>query len=132
MENSEKKIILTDSSPREIAEFAVSVLDQRKARDIKLLHVEARTVIADYFIIATGNSRTQIKALADELEFRLEEAGVKKAHNVEGGDGSSWILLDFGSLIVHVFSPDARKFYQLEKLYADASEEDISALINEE
>ena len=113
---------------QKLAEFIIAVLDSKKARDIKLLHVEKQTVIADYFVICTGTSRTQIRALADEIEFKLEPYGVTLGH-IEGADAGTWVLQDFGSVIVHLFNRESREFYNLEKLYQDTKEEDISELI---
>ena len=113
------------------AEFIVTVLDSKKAKDIRLLHVEKQTVLADYFIVCSGNSRTQIKSLADEVEYRMTQSGIEPLH-VEGGRGDQWILLDYGSVIVHVFGRDAREFYNLEKLYDGTVEEDISSLLTED
>ena len=118
-------------NPETLAKFIVSVLDAKKARDIRLLHVEDRTIIADYFVIATGTSRTQLRALGDEIEFRLEPYGVTP-HHIEGADTGVWVLEDFGSVIVHLFTPEGREFYNLEKLYQDTTESDISALITED
>ena len=119
------------AEPKRLAEFIVSVLDSKKAKDIKLLHVEKRTIIADYFVICTGNSRTQIKALADELEFKLGPYGVSPLH-VEGANTGVWVLQDYGSVIVHLFNNESRGFYDLEKLYRDTTEQDISDLISED
>ncbi len=130
-EQKPQPIVSADASPREIAEAVVSVLDSKKARNIKLLHVEAQTSIADYFVLCTGNSRTQVRSLIDEVEYKLSLSGIMP-HHVEGVDASGWMLLDFGAVIVHVFSREAREFYNLEKLYAETSEEDISALISED
>ena len=118
-------------NPETLAKLIVSVLDAKKARDIKLLHVEDRTVIADYFVIATGSSRTQIRALADEIEFRLEPYGIKP-HHIEGADTGVWVLEDFGPVIVHLFNSEGREFYNLDKLYQDTTERDISELITED
>ncbi|MBR6916968.1 MAG: ribosome silencing factor [Clostridia bacterium] len=125
----EKKLI--NSEPENIAKFIVSVLDSKKARNIKLLHVEKQTVISDYFIICSGNSRTQVKSLADEVEYKMSQEGIEPLH-VEGGRGDSWILIDYGCVIVHVFGNDTREFYDLEKLYDETTEEDISAIITED
>ncbi len=114
--------------PSKLAEFIIAILDSKKAFDLKLLHVEAQTVIADYFVIGTGTSRTQVRALADEIEFKLEPYGIKPAH-IEGADAGTWVLQDFGAVIVHLFGKDAREFYMLEKLYQDTTEADISTLI---
>lgn len=119
------------AASKETAQFIVSVLDAKKARDIKLLCVEKQTVIADYFIICNGNSMTQVKSLADEVDYRMSRSGIEPLH-VEGERGSSWILLDYGTVIVHIFGKDARDFYNLEKLYDGTSEEDISSLITED
>ena len=114
-----------------LAELIVAVLDSKKARDIKLLHVENQTIIADYFVICTGTSRTQIRALAGEIEYKLEPYEITALHT-EGGESGVWILQDYGSVIVHIFSPDARDFYKLEKLYMDTTEKDISGLVTED
>lgn len=116
------------ANPEKLAEFIVAVLDSKKAHDIKLLHVEKQTIIADYFVICTGTSRTQIRALVDEIEYKLSSYGITPAHT-EGTDTGIWVLQDFGSVIVHVFTNDARDFYKLEKLYQDTTERDISELI---
>ena len=114
-----------------LAKFIVSVLDSKKARDIKLLHVEKQTIIADYFVICTGTSRTQIRSLADEIEFKLEPYGVTAFHT-EGADTGVWVLQDYGSVIVHLFNRESRDFYKLDKLYQDTTEHDISELITED
>ncbi len=132
MNETENKITLpANATSEQTAQFIVSVLDSKKAKNIKLLHVEKQTVIADYFVICSGNSRTQIKSLADEVEYRMSGEGIEPLH-VEGGRGDSWILLDYGAVIVHVFGHDARAFYDLEKLYDGTTEQDISGLITED
>lgn len=117
--------------PEMLAKLIVAILDSKKARDIKLLHVERQTVIADYFVICTGTSRTQLRALADELEFKLEPYGIAPIH-IEGADTGIWVLQDYGTVIVHLFNRESRDFYKLEKLYQDTTEHDISELITEE
>ncbi len=109
----------------------MAVLDSKKARDIKLLHVEKQTIIADYFVICTGTSRTQLRALADEIEYKLSLYGISPAH-IEGADSGVWVLQDYSSVIVHLFTPDGRDFYKLEKLYQGTTEKDISDLITED
>ena len=130
MENMLEKLH-ENATPRETAEFIVTVLDGKKAKDIKLLQVEKQTVLADWFVICSGNSRTQIKSLADEVEYKMTQSGLEPLH-VEGGRGDSWILLDYGAVIVHVFGRDARDFYNLEKLYDGTEEQDISNLLTED
>ena len=101
-----------------LAEAIAEILDSKKAKDISVLHVEDKTVIAEYFVLCTGNSSTQVKALAGEVEFRTEQRGLLP-YSVEGRDNNSWILLDYSNVIVHIFSREAREFYNLEKLYED-------------
>ena len=113
-----------------VAKYIIKVLDSKKAKDIRLLHVEDRTSIADYFVICSATSRTQIKSLVDEVEYRLGLRGINADHT-EGKD-SGWMLLDFSTVILHVFSLDAREFYKLDKLYADTTESDISELVTED
>lgn len=119
------------SEARTVADFVVSILDSKKARDIKLLHVEKQTIIADYFVVCTGTSRTQIRSLADEVEFKLGQYDIRPSH-IEGADSGIWVLEDFGSVILHVFTPEARQFYNLEKLYQDTTEENITHLLTED
>ena len=114
-------------NPETLAKFIVAILDSKKARDIKLLHVEKQTVIADYFVICTANSTSHIKSLVDIVEFKMEEVG-EPAHKREGDRNSGWIVLDFGCVIVHVFMEEAREFYDLERLWADAQRVDIENL----
>lgn len=109
---------LDAENARELADAIAEILDSKKARDIKVLHVEDKTVIAEYFVLCTGNSSTQVKALAGEVEYRTELRGLSP-YSVEGRDNNSWILLDYSNVIVHIFSREAREFYNLEKLYED-------------
>lgn len=118
-------------TPRELAEFIVKVLDVKKARDIKLIHVEEHTIIADYYVICTGSSKTQVSSLAEEVEFRLSQYNIKPGHN-EGKRGDTWFLSDYGSVILHVFTNDTRDYYKLEKLYSEGDEVDISDILTAE
>ena len=104
---------------KEKVEKIVAALDSKKGADIKVLHVSDLTVLTEYFVIANGNSTTQVRALADEVDFKLEEAGEKGKLE---GKATDWQLIDFGDVIVHVFTPDAREHYNIEKLWADADE----------
>ena len=96
------------------------ILDDRKAKDIKIINVNKKTVIADYFVIAGGSSRTQVNALADEVEYKLGLDGIDPTR-VEGRGDGSWVLLDFDSVLVHVFGRESRDFYKLEKLWAEGT-----------
>jgi ribosome-associated protein len=104
---------------KELAVRIAHALDSKKGVDIRVLKIQDLTVISDYFVIAGGNSTTMVAALADEVEYQLGLEGVKPLH-VEGQDTRNWILLDYGSVIVHVFDPGARSYYNLERLWADA------------
>ena len=105
-----------------IAEAIAVLLDKKKARDVKILRVTEKTVIADYFVIAGGSSSTQVKSLADEVEYQIGiQTGLKPA-NVEGRGTGGWILLDYENVLVHVFDPKMREFYNLEKLWAECEE----------
>ena len=123
-----KENCLQGATSREVAELAVKILDSKLASEIKLLKIDAKTVIADYFVICTGNSSTQIKTLADEVEYQL---GVGKVPHVrlQGADSDEWKIIDCHDVIVHVFSVEARGFYKLEKLWADAEEINIDSII---
>lgn len=112
----------------ELAKAAVKILDTKKANDIKLLKIDKKTILADYFVICTGNSSTQIKTLADEVEYQF---GVGKVPFVrlEGTDSDEWKIIDCHDIIVHIFSNEARGFYKLEKLWADAEEIDINSIL---
>lgn len=102
----------------ELAMNIAEILDSKKAQDVKLLHVEDITAIADYFVIATGTSTTQVRALVDEVEFQLKEKGVTPLR-IEGYDTRKWVVMDYNTVVVHVLYPQERDFYALEKLWAD-------------
>ena len=106
------------SDGKTLALTIAEILDKKKAQDIKIINVNRKTVIADYFVIAGGSSRTQVNSLADELEYQLGLSGITPTR-VEGRGDGSWVLLDFDSVLVHVFGRDAREFYKLEKLWAE-------------
>lgn len=112
---------------KSIAEEAVRILDLKKGDDLKLICVREKTPLADYFVISTANSSTQLHGMSDELLFRLSERLGETPRGVEGKDG--WILLDYTSVIIHIFTPEARDFYKLEKLWSDGEEIDISGIV---
>ncbi len=115
---------------QQMAETIVGVLAKRIGGDIKLLKIDKITVISDYFVICTANSTTQIKNLCDEVEKVMEENGEKLLHR-EGYRAGGWVLLDYGCVVVHVFMEEAREFYGLERLWSDAQDVDISAIVGE-
>ena len=110
---------------QEILEIAVKALDSKKAEDIYVIGIKDLTIIADYFIIANGNSTTQTRSLADEVEFKLSEAGIKPKQ-VQGNNGSNWIVLDYSDIVIHIFYKETREFYNLERLWRDGENIDIS------
>ena len=101
-----------------ILKIAVKAIDSKLGENIKVIKIDELTIIADYFIIANGNSNTQVKAIADEVEFKLSEAGLEP-HRTEGYQGASWIVLDYVDVVVHIFHKDTRDFYDLERLWQD-------------
>lgn len=113
---------------REMAEIAVKALDSKKGKEIRLIRIDKITTLAEYFVICTGTSNTQINALGDEVEKELTEKGEEPLHR-EGYRGGTWVLLDYGCVVVHVFNDEARKFYSLEHLWADGEEVDPSAIL---
>lgn len=115
--------------PNMTVEKIVKVLDNKKAEEIKVIKISELTVLADYFIIANGTSNTHVRALAEEVEAELSEAGVEP-RNIEGRS-TGWILLDYSDVVVHVFTPHDREYYNLERLWQDGEEMDISSLISE-
>ncbi len=115
---------------QEKLEKIITVLDKKKAADIKALKITNLTILGDYFVIATGTSTTQVKALADEVDFQLGQLG-EEPRGTEGYRSANWIVLDYGDIIVHVFCPDTRAEYQLEHLWADGEQVDISHLLTD-
>ena len=111
---------------RDYALLAAQAALDKKADDVMILDVEPVIVITDFFVIATGASDTQVKAIADEVEAQVEKAGLQ-VRGREGVAERQWILLDFGDLVVHVFQPETREFYRLEKLYGDVERVDVPA-----
>ena len=112
-------------TPKEIAIAAVKALDSKKGQDIKCLETGHLTTLADYFVLCTGTSNTQVKALADAVEDAMTRAG-EEPHHVEGHRGGQWTLLDYSAIVVHVFTEEAREFYSLERLWSDATQVDVT------
>lgn len=119
MEDIRKEVkSLVGCTPKELADAISEILDNKKGNDVKVIKVGDKTVIADYFVLATGNTSTHVRALADEVEFKIGEMGVEPTRH-EGRQGNSWRVLDYSIVIVHVFDREARDFYKLDKLYTD-------------
>ena len=115
-------------SPKEIAYAVTKALDEKKGMDIKLLKIDEVSTLADYFLICTGTSNTHVRTLCDYAEYALEQLGEEMLGR-EGHRGNTWELLDYGSIVVHVFTQEAREFYALERLWADAEEINISDIV---
>ncbi len=118
-------------STREVAIAAAKALDSKKGLDIKLLKIDRVSNLADYFLICTGTSNTHVKTLCDAVEYAEEQIG-EPLIGREGHRGNTWELLDYGCLVVHVFTDEARKFYDLERLWADAEAVNLKDIIIEE
>lgn len=112
----------------EILETAVKALDSKKGQNINAIKVDDLTVIADYFVMATASSSTQVRALAEEVEYQLDLKN-NPVHHIEGR-GSNWILLDYESVIVHIFHREAREFYGLDQTWADGKPVDIEKFLS--
>ncbi len=104
---------------KEYVHVAADAVEDKKARDVVILDISGLSVIADYFIICSANSRTQVQAIADAVEEKMGETGVP-CKGIEGMDDAKWVLLDFGDLVVHVFQEEERRFFDLERLWGDA------------
>lgn len=116
-------------TPKEIALKAVEILDKKKAVDLKVIEVTEQTIVADYFVLATGTSSTHVKSLADDVEYELEQLGVNDGH-IEGR-ATGWVLLDYGAVLVHIFDRESREYYNLERLWTDAQALDISDIVKD-
>ena len=113
---------------RELAEIAVKALDSKKGKEIRLIRIDKITTLAEYFVICTGTSNTQINALGDEVEKELTEKGEEPLHR-EGYRGGTWVLMDFGCVVVHVFTQETRAFYNLERLWQDGKQVNLSGIL---
>ena len=110
-----------------LAKIAIEVLEDKKAEDIRVIDISDLSVLADFFIIATGNNRTQVQAMADEVEQKLGRAGAVPKQ-IEGYQAANWVLLDFGDVIIHIFDAQNRLFYDLERIWKDGRQIDPEAL----
>lgn len=115
----------------ELSTKIVRILDNKKADDIRLLKIRDLTILADYFVIAGATSTTQVKALVDEVEYQLSLLGMQPSF-VEGYHSNNWIVLDYHDVIVHVFLKDARTYYDLERMWADADSVPVDDILAEQ
>ena len=114
----------------ELTRETVKILDRKKAMDIKVLRINELSIVADYFVIASGTSNTHVKSLADEVEYELSQKGIEPSH-IEGR-ATGWILLDYNDVLVHVFQPESRQYYNIERLWNDAARVDLSDVLTED
>ena len=112
----------------EILKIAANALNDKKALNIKAIKIGDLTVLCDYFLLATATSSTHVRSLSEEVEFKLSEAGVEPLR-IEG-KSTGWILLDYGSIIIHVFTRDSREFYGLDQMWADGEETELDNMLN--
>ena len=119
---------LEGATPEQLANKIGEILDSKKAKDVKVMFVGDKTVIADYFVLANGNTSTHVRSLADEVEYRIGLGGVTPA-NV-GMKADNWKVLDYSNVIVHIFDREAREFYKLDRLWSDCEEIDLSKILN--
>ena len=120
LENWAELPALTNADAKDTANAAAKVLDLKKAADVVVIPVEGHSDITDYLILATATSAPHVQSLADELVFRMGERGVQTLHT-DGGNRRSWVVVDFGNVMVHIFDRETRGFYHLDKLYKDAA-----------
>lgn len=112
---------------KEMAKIAYQALDEKKGEDIKIIDISGISVMADYFLIANGNSDSQVRALVDNVDEELHKAGYTLKQR-EGYGSGNWVLMDFGDIIVHIFDKDNRLFYDLERIWRDGTIIDIETL----
>ena len=113
---------------KEVAIHVTKALDEKKGKNIKLLRITDVSSLADYFLICTGTSNTHVKTLCDYAEFAMEQLGEPMLGR-EGHRGNTWELLDYGAVVVHVFTEEAREFYNLERIWADGENVDLTGIL---
>ena len=115
------------SRGKEMARLACKALEDKKAVDIKVIDIEKVSILADYFIIASGTNRNQVQAMADNAEEVLGHAGYEP-RQIEGYQNANWILMDYGDLVIHIFDEENRLFYDLERIWRDGQSLSITDL----
>lgn len=118
---------MAEKSAKIMAKLAFEALSDKKAEDIKIINIEEVSVLADYFIIASGTNRNQVQAMADNVEEELHKAGYP-VKQTEGYRSANWILMDFGDIIVHMFDSENRLFYDLERIWRDGKQISVEDL----
>ena len=118
-------------TPKELALLAARALSDKKGREIRVLEISELTTLADYFVLASGSSNTQINALVDSVEKVLAEEADEQPLHREGYRGGTWVLLDYGCIAIHVFNQEAREFYGLERLWQDGKPVDLTGVVDD-
>ena len=106
---------------KKITKIAYKALEEKKGEEIKILEIKEISILADYFIIASGSNTSQIQAMIDNVEEKLHETGCD-IRRLEGNRNSSWVLMDYGDLVVHIFNREDRLFYDLERMWSDGKQ----------
>ncbi|TCS83782.1 ribosome silencing factor [Tepidibacillus fermentans] len=117
-----------EQSILDIAKLAAKIASDKKAKDVVVLEIKGLSVIADYFVICSGNSETQVQAIANEIKDKMEEQQIE-VKGWEGMDQARWVLIDLGDVVVHVFHKDEREFYNLERLWRDAPVIEVEGVV---
>ena len=118
---------MTQTQSKQMARLAYEALEDKKARDIRILDISEISVLADYFLIASGSNKNQVQAMVDNVQEELHKAGFAP-RQIEGYQTASWILLDYGDIIIHIFDEENRLFYDLERIWRDGKHVDFSEL----
>ena len=122
---------MTDQISKKMAAIAYRALEDKKAENISVINIQNVSVIADYFLVASGTNKNQVQALAENVEEKLFKAGFEKKQS-EGFPSGNWILMDYGDIVVHIFDRENRLFYDLERIWADGENTTIEDLEKEE
>lgn len=117
---------MTETKIKEMTLLAVQALEDKKAEDVCVIDISEVSIVADYFIIAGGNNKSQIQALSDTVEEKLGKAGYP-LRQIEGYQNANWVLLDFGDIIIHIFDRENRLFYDLERIWQDGKKVDLTS-----
>lgn len=110
---------------KELVQVAVEAMKDKKAEDIRVIDISKVSILADYFVIASGNNVNQVQAIVDNIQEELHKAGCKADPKVEGYNSAAWVLLDYKDVVLHVFSSEDRRFYDLERIWRDGIELDV-------
>ncbi len=112
---------------KEAVKMIVNAIEDKKGEEVRVIDISKVSVIGDFFIIASGNNRSQIQAIADDISEKLGRAGLEQK-NIEGYQNANWVLIDFGDIIVHLFDQENRSFYDLDRIWRDGDTVDVAAL----